>query len=127
MAPVGTKLITEITDHNAPLTDGHLWFDVMIVGDIAKVDSKLGEHVGSGKDRYVIFRATDDCTVHFRNKAVFDLTEQHLAKGKPQKLSISDNTNNADTGFWFEADSVSRSAGAINDGGIKGEPKIFVP
>lgn len=120
------KKLKSVTSGAASTPDGkNLWIEIKVRTDSAEFDCRESEHAGTHKNRNVTFRASQDCSLHFTNVAVFRREWVELKARRPEVLAI-DNDTIATTEFAAYVPTTASmpktaTANVVND------PKIVVP
>ena len=96
----GKDLITDVTGTPAPRHDGkNLLIKIDVGPERGVVHCQEPEHVGTHKQRHVLFCANEDCWLIFTPTPVFTDDYLELKKDEKTPAYVSDNTQKAETRF----------------------------
>lgn len=94
----GKDLPTIMTHKPAPRPDGqNLLIEIDVRLDQAVFDCQAPEHVGTHKQRFVLFRANKHCWLIFTNQSMFTEPYLELTKGDEIPAHVLDTTQKAET------------------------------
>jgi hypothetical protein len=94
----GKNLPTVLTNTPAPRHDGkNLFIQIDVRSDDAMLHCQESEHVGTHKQRHVLFCANKHCWLIFTNKSVFTERYLELTKGEEVPAHVADDTHDVGT------------------------------
>ena len=126
----GKDLTSVVNGAQAPRYDGKNLLITLDVGsDNAVLHCQDPEHVGTHKQRHVLFCANEHCWLIFENKSVFTEDYLELEKDENTPAYVSDDTQKAETRFVVRvsAASAAKVAKIVNTPAVKHGPVIVVP
>jgi len=125
----GIDLPTVVSGVPAPRHDGkNLFIEIDVRSDEAVFHCQDPEHVGTHKQRHVLFCANKHCWLIFTNPLVFTEPYLELMKGEDQAAQVSDKTTKVETSYRIRVDpaEAAKVAKMMNAATTPKRPPVIV-
>ncbi|HEV2381609.1 MAG TPA: hypothetical protein VG206_17675 [Terriglobia bacterium] len=106
----GTDLMMSTTGEAAPRDGKNLVLQIDLDRDSVKVHCQDTEHVGTHKQRCVLFSANKHCWLIFTPQSVFTEDYVELQEGETARAHVLDETKQAQTHFVVRAPKTAKAA-----------------